>query len=121
MKISEMTNAQAKEVMIRLADPIGRLCDDEQAVELIEEYKKNLRKPLYYVVGRMIPRLVGYLMKEHERDVYEIVSILTGEPLKEMASKNFKETVEAIRDSYDDVLDCFFSRSGGSSSTAGIR
>lgn len=116
MKISEMTNDQAADALIRLAEPIGRLCDDETAVEMVDEYKKNLRKPMFYVVGKIIPRLMGYLMKEHKDDVYEIVSILSGWKKADVAQMNFADTMAVIKDSYDDVLASFFTRSAGSAS-----
>lgn len=121
MKISEMTNDQAADALIRLAEPIGRLCDDENAVAMVDEYKANLRKPLFYVIGKIIPRLAGYLMKEHKADIYEIVSILTGWKLEEVQKKNFGETVAVIKDSYDDVLASFFTPSAGSGSGSARR
>ena len=110
MKISEMTNDQAADVMIRLAEPIGKICDDEEAVAMVDDYKRELRKPMFYVIGRLIPRLVAYFMKSHRREVYEITSILSGKPLDGMGKLKFAETVAIIRDSYDDVLATFFPR-----------
>ena len=121
MKISEMTNDQAADVMIRLADPIGSLCDDEEAVAMIDEYKKEMRKPVFYVVGRLIPRLVAYFMKNHKAEIYQIVSILSGEPVQTIGKKPFPETVKVIRESYDDVLAVFFPHSGNAISSAGTR
>lgn len=112
MKLSEMTNDQAAEVMIRLSGPVGAICDDEEAVQMIEEYKKRYRMPLFYAVGKMIPTLVGYLVKKHKDELYEIISILTETKKADVAQMNFGETVKALRDSYDDTLSVFFRSSG---------
>lgn len=113
MKISEMTNDQIAETFIQLADPIGRLCDDEDALKLIDEYKAvNGKKPLFYIVGRIMPRLVAYMMQNHKSDVYEIVSVLSGKKLSTIGKMKFPETVKIIKESYDDMLSAFFTPSG---------
>ena len=118
MKLSEMTNDQAAEVMIRLADPVGAICDDEEAVQMIEDYKKRYRMPLFYAVGKMIPTLVGYLLKKHKAELYEIISILSGEKQADVGNMNFAETVKVLRDSYDETLSVFFRSSGSAIMTA---
>ena len=120
MKLSEMTNDQAAEVMIRLADPVGAICDDEEAVQLIEDYKKRYRMPLFYAVGKMIPTLVGYLLKKHKAELYEIISILSGEKKADVGNMNFAETVKILRDSYDETLSVFF-RSSGSAIMSAVK
>ena len=120
MKLSEMTNDQAAEVMIRLADPVGAICDDEEAVQMIEDYKKRYRMPLFYSVGKMIPTLVGYLLKKHKAELYEIISILSGEKKADVGNMNFAETVKILRDSYDETLSVFF-RSSGSAIMSAVK
>ena len=120
MKLSEMTNDQAAEVMIRLADPVGAICDDEEAVQMIEDYKKRYRMPLFYSVGKMIPTLVGYLLKKHKAELYEISSILSGEKKADVGNMNFAETVKILRDSYDETLSVFF-RSSGSAIMSAVK
>ena len=39
MKISEMTNDQAADVLIRLSVPLGNICEDEETIGIIEKYK----------------------------------------------------------------------------------
>ena len=112
MKLSEMTNDQAAEAMVRLAEPIGKLCDDEEAVKLIDEYKSKAKGPVFYIVGRLIPRLVGYFMQNHKREMYEIIGVLSGKKAEEIGTMNFSETVAIVRDSYDDLLATFFPSSG---------
>ena len=125
MKLSEMTNDQAAEVMIKLAEPIGQICDDEEAVKMIDEYKKRSRMPLFYAVGQLIPRMIGYLMQKHKGELYQIIAALTGKKVEEVGGLNLKETVQVFRDSYDEVMAVFFpssvnvtKRVGGKSSAS---
>ena len=120
MKLSEMTNDQAAEAMIRLAEPIGAICDDDEAVKMIAEYKHRYKMPLFYAVGKMIPTLVGYLLKKRKQELYEIVSILSGKKKSDVGEMNFAETVKVLRDSYDDTLSVFF-RSSGSALLSAVK
>ena len=108
MKISEMNNEQAAESMIRLADHIGNICDDKEALALIDEYKGMEKKPLIETIGKLLPRLVGCLLKTHKNDLYGIVGALTFQSNEAVAKMNFAETVKTVRDSYDEVLASFF-------------
>ena len=112
MKLSELSNDQAADILIRLADPVGAICDDEEAVQMIDEYKKRYKMPLFYAVGKMIPTLVGYLLKKHKSELYEIISLLSGEKKADVGNMNFAETVKVLRDSYNDTLSVFFRSSG---------
>lgn len=111
MKISEMTNDQAAEAMIRLAVPFGNICDDDKMLDLIEQYNKGKGEPFIRTLGRMLPELAGYALKEHKADLYEIVGALTFKKQEEVAKMNFLETVRTIRESYDEVLHSFFTSS----------
>jgi len=112
MKLSEMTNDQAADVMIRLSGPVSAICDDDEAVKMIDEYKQRYKMPLFYVVGKIIPMLVGYLLKKHRGELYEIISILSGKRKDEVGAMNLAETVAVLRDSYDETLAVFFPSSG---------
>lgn len=108
MKISEMTNDQATEAMIRLAEPFGNICDDEEATKLIDEYKGMENQPLLQTIGKLLPKLVGYMFKTHKNDLYDIVGALTFKTKEQVAKMNFAETIKIMRDSYDEVLTSFF-------------
>lgn len=111
MKISEMTNDQATEAMIRLCEPFANICDSEEMQEMLFELKTMRNAPILVTVGRMIPKLTAYAIRTHKKDVYEIVSILSGKPYNTVGKMNFAETVRILRDSYDDVLAGFFPKS----------
>lgn len=111
MKISEMTNDQAAEALVRLSVPFGNLCDDEKINALIEKYNKSKDEPLIRTLGKLLPDFMAFAMKEHKADVYEIVGALSDKKYEEVAKMNFIETIRIVRDSYDEVLQGFFTSS----------
>lgn len=108
MKISEMTNDQAAEAMIRLAVPFGNICEDEEALKLLDEYRSMNSLPMLQTIGKMLPKLVSYMLKSHKDDLYEIIGALTFMTADKVAKMNFAETIKVIRESYDEVLASFF-------------
>lgn len=121
MKLSELSNDQAAEIMIRLSGPLGAICDDEDAVKMVDEYKKRYRMPMFYSVGKLIPQLVGHLMKKHKSDLYEIISILTERKPDEVGQMNFAQTIQALRDSYDETLAVFMKSSASAIGSGGTK
>lgn len=112
MKLSEMTNDQATEVMLRLSGPFAEICDDEDAVAIVDEYKARYTKPFFYAIGKMIPALTKHLLFKHRDALYEIVSTLSGVPKAKVGGMKLTETVKVIEDSYDEVMETFFHSSG---------
>ena len=111
MKISEMTNDQAAEALIRISEPIRNLCDDDELVALIDKAGTMKEQPFIKTLGQMVPDLVLYAMRKHKNDLYEIVGALTQQPLAKVGKMNFVQTVQAVKDSYDEVLRDFFTSS----------
>jgi hypothetical protein len=111
MKISEMTNEQAAEAMIRLSGPFSNICDDEEALNLIDEMGKMKDMPLIKAIAKALPKIVAFGLQKHKADVYEIIGALLMVSTTKVAKMNFAETVKAVRDSYDDMLASFFTQS----------
>lgn len=111
MKISEMTNDQAADALIRLAVPFGNLCEDKKVVEMIDAYNKKGNIPVIQSIGKFLPQIVLFLLKDHKDDLYEIVGALTFHTQEQVAELNFVETVNVIKASYDEVLKSFFTSS----------
>ena len=111
MKISEMTNAQATEAIIRIADPVAHLCDDEEITKILTEFHDAGETSLIQNVGRLLPRFVAYSFKKHIDDLYEIIGALTFQTREQVERMNFAETIRTIKESYDDVLAGFFTKS----------
>ena len=116
MKISMMTNDQASEVMIRISSPVGNILDDENIKPILEDMDKFGNKG---VINKWLPKFVGFCLKDHKDDLYEIIGALTFKPAKMVGNMNFVETVKELRDSIDDELLGFFKLSGRVKNTPG--
>ena len=113
MKISEMTNDQATEAMLRLTGPFSSICEDEEMLTFLDTLNamKSDDTPFIKVIGRVIPQFVTLALKKHRHDLYEIVGALTLTPIGKVGLMNFKETIDAVKESYDDILAGFFTSS----------
>jgi len=112
MKISEMTNDQATEAMIRLSGPISNVCDDKELLALIDKIQGMEGKTsVLEAFGKILPQLVALALKKHKEDLYEIVGALLVIPTAKVGEMNFAETVKAVKDSYDSILAGFFTDS----------
>lgn len=112
MKLSELSWDEATAVMVKLAGPFDEICDDDDAVALIEEYKTRYNKPYFYAMGKLIPGLVRHLLVKHSKALVDIVSVLTEHPAKDIGKMNFSQIVGELEASYDDVLATFIKPSG---------
>lgn len=111
MKISEMTNDQAAKALIRISAPIEALCNDPKLDEMLDTYKATKEEPFFKSVGALLPRFIAYAIKAHKDDLYEIISTLIGKTVEEVGNMNIMETVKVVRESYDEVLQGFFTSS----------
>lgn len=111
MKISEMTNDQATEAIIRIATPISNICDDEGMLEIIDTIGKMGEMNLITAIGKVLPKIATYALKDHKKDLYEIIGALQMKPAAQVGKMNFAETIKAVKDSYDDILAGFFTDS----------
>lgn len=108
MKISEMTNDQATEALIRIASPFEAICEDDEFLEALDKLAGMKGQPVIKVIGQMLPTFINIGLKKHRADLYEIVGALTMKPIAQVGKMNFKETVVALQESYDSVLMDFF-------------
>lgn len=111
MKISEMNNEQAADALIKLAEPFENICNDDEMLDLMEKIKVAQGKPLVKSIGDILPKLVLYALKKHRNDLYAIIGAVTMKPVGEVAKMNFKETINIVKDSYDDIVRDFFTSS----------
>ena len=119
MKISEMPFEQASAVMLRLAAPISNLCDDEELMKIGEDFVAAQNRPKLYAYGQAIPRLLTYALEKHKADTYEILCALLGMTKTEVAAAPLKKIIDGLRDSWDEVLAGFFSRSKPAGKSSG--
>ena len=108
MKISEMNNEQAAEALTRLAVPLGNLCEDEQIDAMLKKYQGMKKMPGLQVVGKFLPDVATFALKNHREDMFEIIGALTMKTKAQAAKMNFVETLKILRESYDETLKDFF-------------
>ena len=111
MKISEMTNDQATDAIIRIATPLSNICDDEKMLEIIDIIGKMGEMSLLTAIGKVLPQIATYALKDHKNDVYEIIGALQMKSAEQVGKMNFAETIKAVKESYDDILAGFFTDS----------
>ena len=111
MKISEMNNEQAADALVKLAEPFGNICGDEEMLGLLEKMQNAKGKPVVLMIADILPTFVLYALQKHRADLYAIIGALTMKPVAEVARMNFKATVDTIRESYDDIIRDFFTSS----------
>lgn len=111
MKISEMTFDQGAAAMLRLTGPITNICDDEQLAEALKTFVEQRRLPNLKSYGTLLPKLVELALKNHREDLYEIIETLLGIPKAKIGQGNFVKIINGLRDSWDEVLRDFFTRS----------
>ena len=108
MKISEMTNDQAADALIRIGTPFENICTDEEVVDALAEIKELSDQPLIKAYGKILPIVTRIALRKHRQDLYTIIGALTMTPVAKVGKMNFKETLKAVQDSYDDILRDFF-------------
>lgn len=113
MKISEMNNDQACEAITRLAGPLAAICEDEEVKAILDEIEQMSKNgdSVLNVFTKVLPRLVAFGLKTHKDDVYEIIGALTLEPTGKIGKMNFIQTVNVVKDSWDEVIAGFFTSS----------
>ena len=111
MKISEMTNDQSTDAIIRIATPLSNICDDEKMLEIIDIIGKMGEMSLLTAIGKVLPQIATYALKDHKNDVYEIIGALQMKSAEQVGKMNFAETIKAVKESYDDILAGFFTDS----------
>lgn len=111
MKISEMSWEQGREAMLRLAAPIANICDDENLATELKDFLARRNLPNIMSYGKLIPNLLALVLKDHEAEVEEIVEVLLDIPKAKIKEHGFVEIVNGLRDSWDEVLRDFFTRS----------
>ena len=120
MKISEMTNEQAADALVRIAEPVSNLCDDDDLVKMLDDFSKMNDLGLVRAFGQMLPKLMGYALKKHRNDLYEIIGALDMRPTAEVAKMPFLDTVRLVQESYDTILKDFFTHSAVAEKVNGV-
>ena len=119
MKISQMTNDQATQAIIRLAQPMSNIMDDPNAEGVLGEIADQKGKKMINIISTLLPKVVAFCMKDHKKDLYEIVGALMMIPTAQVGTMNFVQTIKELKESIDqDFLD-FFKSSGNATAEPG--
>jgi len=119
MKISEMTNDQATDAMVRISAAFGFLCEDDEMMSLIDDLQNLGNMPIVKAIPKILPKFSSLAFRKHKNSLYEIVGALCQKSAKEVGKMNFKATIDLVKESYDDILRDFFTSSVPSKQTSG--
>lgn len=110
MKLSEMTNDQACEAIIKLTQPVANITDDEAFDPILKELASYAGKPVngLKILSAMLPKVVPLLLRSHKKDVYVIISVLSGKSEAEIGQMKMTETITILKESIDEDLIGFF-------------
>ena len=108
MKISEMTNDQAADAIVKITPAISNIFSDKNSSELIDKLSKAENMTHQELFGKLIPEVLAYCMKDHKKDVYAIVGALNCKPVAEVGKMNFVQTIKEVKDSIDEEFIGFF-------------
>ena len=111
MKISEMTNDQATDAMVRISAALGFICEDEEMLSIIDDLQNLGNTPIVTAIPKVLPKFSSLAFRKHKDSLYEIIGALCQTSRKEVGKMNFKETISLIKESYDDILRDFFTSS----------
>jgi hypothetical protein len=109
----------AADVLVRIAQPVSNIMDDEQVADVLETLSGSRDVPYIKLISAMLPKVVPLALKSHRNDLYEVVGALENKPASAVGKANIMETMAVLRDSIDQDLIDFFKSTGGQDVTAG--
>ena len=121
VKITEMNNDQAAAALLRIAGPFASIADDEEVMAMLDQIKamREGGVPVNQATMKMLPKFVIFGLSRHKKDIYEIIGALAMKPTTEVAKMNILETVQILRESFDEVFAGFFPSSAGRQQKSG--
>ena len=113
MKMSQMTNDQITELIIRITPAVSNIMDDEEMQPLLDKVAGSREMPLAKLIPSLLPPVVTFALRKHKADLYEIVGAFSGKSVKEVGKMNILDTMNIIKDSIDKDFTDFFRSFGG--------
>lgn len=113
MKLAERKGWEFTEALVKLAEPIGNLADDDDFYEAFRESTARavtLRQKdgLRYIMraySKLVPMLLG---DKHRMDTLRILSVVEDKPLSEIMQMPGGELIQHLRDAVNEYLSSFF-------------
>lgn len=113
MKISQMSTDQAADVLVRIANPIARIMDDEEVEPLLQQLSESEKLSVIKIISSLLPKVVLLAVQRHRLDLYEIVGAFSGKNTKQVGAMNIMQTMAVLKESIDEDFLDFFRLSGG--------
>ena len=112
MKLSEMTNDQFCDVLLRAAGSFSSITEDPDCAPLVEGFNKISKgeMELSDAVKDFLPKVIvfGLAHNKHRADVYEIIGALLDVPTEQVRTMNPLVTIKAVRENWDETISSFF-------------
>lgn len=116
MKLSEMNTDQLADALCAIAEPMERIGADDEFNKKIAEFSERQKKDggvtkLESLTG-MIATTIPWLLSRHRKDVFAILSVLTGKSVADIEAQNGFVTIREARACLDKELTDFFKSFG---------
>jgi hypothetical protein len=112
MKISEMTNDQLCDALLRVTGPFANITEDPDCAPLVEGFNKISKgeMALADAAKALLPKVIVFGMghDKHRADVYEIIGALLDVPTEQVRTMNPLVTIKAVRENWDETISSFF-------------
>lgn len=111
MNISEMSNDQATDAIVRISAALNFICEDKEVVELFQNLSDDKGKDMTLIesITKYLPRVTALALRKHKDSMYEIVGALAQKDSKEVGKMSFTETLGLLRENWETVKDFFSS------------
>lgn len=110
MKLSQLTTAQALDSLCRLAPQIANIMEDSAVLDAVaslmpakdEEDPENNKTGAGFKFMAGLGKVIPLLLRDHQEDMYIILSVLNGKEPEEIAAQSLMETMAQVRETFTD-------------------
>lgn len=105
MKLSELTTGQAADVLLQITPSIANIAKDQAAIEAIgrvADFDNMNRRGIQMVVADRYASFVTVLLKDHRRDVFNILAAVNLSTPEAIEAQKITETFRQINEIRDD-------------------
>ena len=112
MKLSELTTAQAADVLCTLTPYIANITGDKALLDELAkkfETKGKSAAELYIFASQKIAQIIPIVLKDHRADVFGILAVLNETEAEKIAAQNILDTMKQVKKALNDkeLLDFF--------------
>lgn len=107
MKLSELSTDRALDALCELTPYVSSICTDEDLVSSVGEQINAGENAnvygLFMILARKVGEIAPILLRTHRADVYGILSILNEKDVAEIAAQPIMDTIQQIREAFEDT------------------